>query len=256
MKLYPNGIKDLVNAEKPRENEPRIILFFNAPLWFCKRYGTMKPQDSHHSKINIIREMQDLLKLNIPIHLNLTNDNKKNILFEDNEFASGLLELNDLKSKRDDSKIEAEINNRIELTDAIREIILNIFENFDTLSEELVHTLLEKYEYEKSVRLKEAKPDSYEKINKIYKKIKLDPDEDYTSLDYEDLMIIIARVINYYTRLNINIDFTFLEKTVIMSFWGGERQIDSLAEKMKYELKIKGYALKFQKVFNMVNDNK
>ena len=255
MKLYPNGIRDLVSSEKPRENEPRIILFFNAPLWFCKRYGIMQPQDNAHSKINILKEMKELFKLNIPLPLNLTDNKKKFLLFEDNEFASGLLELNDLKSNRDDSKLEAEIIRRIELTDEVREIILNIFENFDTLSEELIQTLLEKYEYEKSLKLKELRPESYEKINKLYKKIKLDLDEEYTSLDYEDLLIIIARVINYYTHLNIRLDFTFLEKTVIMSFWGKERQIDSLAEKMKYELKIKGYALKFQKVFNMINDN-
>ena len=254
MNLFPNGIRDLVNAEKPKENEPQIILFFNAPLWFCNRYGVSQPQDSHNSKLNIIKEMQELFKLSI--HLNLNLKKEKNILFEDNEFASGLLELNDLKSNRDESKLEEEIKNRIELTDTVRDIILNIFENFDTLSEELIQTLLEKYEYEKGLKLKEQKPDSYEKVNKIYKKIKMDPDEDYTSLDYEDLLIIIARVIHYYTKLNIKLDFTFLEKTVIMSFWGRERQIDSLAEKMKYELKIKGYALKFQKVFNMVNDNK
>lgn len=165
MNLFPNGIRDLVNAEKPKENEPQIILFFNAPLWFCNRYGVSQPQDSHNSKLNIIKEMQELFKLSI--HLNLNLKKEKNILFEDNEFASGLLELNDLKSNRDESKLEEEIKNRIELTDTVRDIILNIFENFDTLSEELIQTLLEKYEYEKGLKLKEQKPDSYEKVNKI-----------------------------------------------------------------------------------------
>ena len=36
MKNYPNGIIDLINEEKPKENEPKIILLYNAPLWFVK----------------------------------------------------------------------------------------------------------------------------------------------------------------------------------------------------------------------------
>ena len=91
MKNYPNGIIDLIDAEKPKENEPQIILLFNAPFWFCKRYGVRQPQDSNKSKLNlkvIINEIGDLFKLAI------INKDKKNILFEEeNELSTGILEL-------------------------------------------------------------------------------------------------------------------------------------------------------------------
>ena len=62
MKSYPNGIIDLINEEKPKENEPQIILLFNAPLWFCKRYGVREPKDSKKSKLDILKEIGDLFK--------------------------------------------------------------------------------------------------------------------------------------------------------------------------------------------------
>jgi len=250
IKNYPNGIIDLINAEKPKESEPQIILLFNAPLWFCKRYGIRQPQDNKKSILNldIIKELGDLFKFP------LINKDKKNILFEeDNELSTGILELNNMKTIKEE-KTEEEVNRRIELTEKVREILLNIFENFDSLTEDLIISLLEKYEYEKRAKLEKENPDNFSRLNKIYQKMKLDEDEEYTSLDYEDLILIIAKIIRYYTKLNIYLDFTFLEKTAIMCIWGTEHQLDSLAEKMKYELKLKDYALKFQKVFNMIND--
>ena len=264
MKYYPNGVSELFNAEKPKENEPQIILLFNAPLWFCNKFG--QSQDNEESKLDIIKEIKEvgnevkkgvgkIFKLGINvIGLNLDFLKDNNILFEEDENE---LELDDLSNNnKDNSKLEESIKKRIELTDLVREILSNIFENFDTLSDELMQIFIEKYENERANQLKEKNEENYEKINKIYKKIKMDQEEDYTYLNYEDLILIIARIMIYYTKLNIYLEFTFLEKTVIMSFWGREKQIDALAEKMKYELKLKGYALKFQKIFNMVNDKK
>ena len=256
MGLYPNGIKDLLNEEKPKESEPQIILFFNAPLWFCQKYGVKQKEDDKLSLKNVIKGVEEIFKLGVnTIGLNLDFKKDKNLLFKENESSSGL-ELDEYGINNDENKIEEEINNSIELTDYVRDIIFNIFENFDTLSEELILILLEKYENEKGLKLKEQSPVKYKKINEMFKKIKMDPDEDYNSLNYEDLILIIAKVVKFYTKLNVNLQFTFLEKTVIMSFWGREKQIDSLAEAMKYELKVKDYALKFQKIFNMVKDSK
>ena len=206
MKNYPNGIIDLINAEKPKESEPQIILLFNAPLWFCKRYGIRQPQDNKKSILNldIIKELGDLFKFP------LINKDKKNILFEeDNELSTGILELNNMKTIKEE-KTEEEVNRRIELTEKVREILLNIFENFDSLTEDLIISLLEKYEYEKRAKLEKENPDNFSRLNKIYQKMKLDEDEEYTSLDYEDLILIIAKIIRYYTKLNIYLDFTFL----------------------------------------------
>ena len=53
MKLYPNGIYDLLNEEKPRENEPQIILLFNAPSWFCTKYGIKEHEDRQSALKNM-----------------------------------------------------------------------------------------------------------------------------------------------------------------------------------------------------------
>ena len=114
MKNYPNGIIDLINEEKPKENEPRIILLYNAPLWFCKRYGVRQPQDSAKMKLNLIKEIGDLFKFKF------INKEEKNILFEEeNELSTGILELNDLKTINEE-KTEAEVKRRIELTEKVR----------------------------------------------------------------------------------------------------------------------------------------
>ena len=166
MKNYPNGILDLINAEKPKENEPQIILLFNAPLWFCKRFGQREPKDNQRSKLNLnlIKEIGDLFKFSII-------KDKKNILFEEeNEQSTGILELNDMKTVNE-VKLEDEVNRKIELTDKVREILLNIFENFDSLTEELINSLLEKYEMDKRDKLSKDNPDNFEKLDKIYQKM-------------------------------------------------------------------------------------
>ena len=183
MKNYPNGIIDLITADKPKENEPQIILLFNAPLWFCKRYGVRQPKDNKKSllNLNVLKEIGDLFKFS------LIKD-KKNILFEEeNEQSTGLLELNDMKTVKEE-KLEDEVNRKIELTDKVREILLNIFENFDSLTEELINSLLEKYEMDKRDKLSKDNPDNFEKLDKIYQKMKLDEEDEYTSLDFEDLI--------------------------------------------------------------------
>ena len=58
MKYYPNGVSELFNAEKPKENEPQIILLFNAPLWFCNKFG--QSQDNEESKLDIIKEIKEV----------------------------------------------------------------------------------------------------------------------------------------------------------------------------------------------------
>ena len=166
-----------------------------------------QPTDNQKSKLNLnlIKEIGDLFKFTII-------KDKKNILFEEeNEQTTGILELNDMKTIKED-KLEEEVNRRIELTEKVREILLNIFENFDSLTEDLVNSLLEKYEMDKRDKLCKDDLEKFNKLDQIYLKMKLNEEDEFYSLDYEDLILIIARVIKYYTKLNIYMDFTFLEK--------------------------------------------
>ena len=102
MNIYPNGIQDLLNEEKPKENEPQIILLFNTPSWFNKKYNKKEPLDNNKSKINLnfIKEIGDLIRFNII-------KDKKNILFEeeDDESNKGLLrELKDIIQTEEEKK--------------------------------------------------------------------------------------------------------------------------------------------------------
>ena len=252
MNIYLNGIQDLINEEKPKENEPQIILLFNTPSWFNKKYNKKEPLDNNKSKLNLnfIKEIGDLIRFNII-------KDKKNILFEeeDDESNKGLLrELKDIIQTEEEKKEDDIINKKLDVTEKVREIILDIFENFDSLSEDLLISFCDKYEIEKINKLKEESPENYNELNKLYQKMIGSDEEEFASLDYEDLILIIAKIIKYYTKLNLYLDFTFLEKTAILSIWGSEHQLDNIAEKMKYQLKLKDYALKFQKVFNMIAD--
>ena len=92
----------------------------------------------------------------------------------------------------------------------------SIFENFDSLSEDLLISFCDKYEIEKINKLKEKSPENYNELNKLYQKMIGSDEEEFTSLDYEDLILIIAKIIKYYTKLNLYLDFTFLEKTAIL----------------------------------------
>ena len=102
MNIYPNGIQDLINEEKPKENEPQIILLFNTPSWFNKKYNKKEPLDNNKSKLNLnfIKEIGDLIRFNII-------KDKKNILFEeeDDESNKGLLrELKDIIQTEEEKK--------------------------------------------------------------------------------------------------------------------------------------------------------
>ena len=141
---------------------------------------------------------------------------------------------------------ENSMNKKIKITESVKNLILNVFENFETLSEEVIQTILDKYEQQKREILQKENYDSYNSNNQIYKQIKNDEDDDYTFLNFEDFLLIFIKIIHYYTGLNIKIFFTEIEKTITISLFGNEEQIDKLAEKNKYELQLKNYAYKFQ----------
>ena len=82
MKLYPNGIKDIINEETPKENEPQIILFFNSPSWFCNKYGDNQTQSDEFTVKDIIKgSMLFLQEFGLLLFhiLDLKNPNYRNL---------------------------------------------------------------------------------------------------------------------------------------------------------------------------------
>ena len=104
---------------------------------------------------------------------------------------------------------------------------------------------------ERMIKMRTEFSEAYEKINKIYQKI-LERDnkemEVYSYLEYDDFVLILSRILKYFTGLDIQLSFTDLPNSFALSIYGNEKQIDKLAEKNEYELQLKNYALKYEKI--------
>ena len=98
--------------------------------------------------------------------------------------------------------------------------------------------------------------DAYEKLNKINKKV-LEKEnkevDNYSYLEYDDFVLIFSRIIKYFTQLDIQLSFTDLPNSYGLSIYGNEQQLSKLAEKNEYELQLKNYALKYEKILEEEN---
>lgn len=97
---------------------------------------------------------------------------------------------------------------------------------------------------------------AYEKLNRINKKT-LEKEgkeaENYSYVDYEDFVLIFSRILKYFTGLEIKLSFTDLPNSYALSIYGNEEQLSKLAEKAEYELQLKNYALKYEKILEEAN---
>ena len=129
-------------------------------------------------------------------------------------------------SKMADDKIEEEISIRDNYSNIIEGLLNHVFEHIEN------------------------------KINKIFKKI-LETEnkelENYSYLEYDDFVLIFARILKYFTGLDVQLSFTDLPNSFALSIYGNEKQIDKLAEKNEYELQLKNYGYKYQKILEEAN---
>ena len=106
------------------------------------------------------------------------------------------------------------------------------------------------------IKMRTEFPSEYEKINKIFEKI-LEKEnkelENYSYLEYDDFVLIFARILKYFTGLDVQLSFTDLPNSFALSIYGNEKQIDKLAEKNEYELQLKNYGYKYQKILEEAN---
>ena len=231
--LFKNGIQDLIKDKGPNEKEPYIFLLFNCPQHFFKKYC--------EKDFNII----DFKGLNLITNLFVSCDPNLQL---DEEIANRTL--GDL-GQMEDNKIEEEILTRKNYSNIIEGLLNHVFEHFENASEDLLTDLLTKINEERILKMKMESLQSYEKINKIYQKI-LEKEEkeidNYSYLEYDDFVLIFARILKYFTGLDIQLSFTDLPNSFGLSIYGNEKQIDKLAEKNEYELQLKNYAMKYQKI--------
>ena len=237
-KIFENGIQDLIKDKGPREQDPYIFLLFNCPQHFFKKYCD--------KDFNII----DFQGLNLITNLFVSCDP---MLQLDEEIAKRTLpEL----IQMEDKKIEEELSIRNNYSNIIEGLLNHVFEHFENASEELVSDLLTKIREERMIKMRTEFPEAYEKINKIYQKI-LERDskemESYSYLEYDDFVLILSRILKYFTGLDVQLSFTDLPNSFALSIYGNEKQIDKLAEKNEYELQLKNYAIKYEKILEEAN---
>ena len=237
-KIFQNGIQDLIKDKGPREKDPYIFLLFNCPEHFFKKYCD--------KDFNII----DFKGLNLITNLFVSCDP---MLQLDEEISKRTL---DELSKMENNKIEEEISIRNNYSNIIEGLLNHVFEHFENAPEDLLSDLLAKIREERMIKMRNEFPSEYEKINKIFEKI-LEMEnkemENYSYLEYDDFVLIFARILKYFTGLDIQLTFTDLPNSFALSIYGNEKQIDKLAEKKEYELQLKNYGYKYQKILEEAN---
>ena len=237
-KIFQSGIQDLIKDKGPREKDPYIFLLFNCPEHFFKKYCD--------KDFNII----DFKGLNLITNLFVSCDP---MLQLDEEISKRTL---DELSKMENNKIEEEISIRNNYSNIIEGLLNHVFEHFENAPEDLLSDLLAKIREERMIKMRNEFPSEYEKINKIFEKI-LEMEnkemENYSYLEYDDFVLIFARILKYFTGLDIQLTFTDLPNSFALSIYGNEKQIDKLAEKKEYELQLKNYGYKYQKILEEAN---
>ena len=235
---FVNGIPDLINDKGPKDSDPYIFLLFNCPQHFFKKYC--------EKDLNVF----DFKGLNLITNLFVSCDPK--------------LELDEKISKRtlmeimemDEKKIEEEIYIRNNYTNIIELSLKHIFEQFENASDELIPDLVKQSKESRIIKMRTEFLAAYEKLNGVNKKI-LEKEnkeiENYSYLEYDDFVLILSRILKYFTELDIKLSFTDLPNSFALSIYGNEKQISKLAEKSEYELQLKNYALKYEKILEEEN---
>ena len=232
-KIFENGIQDLIKDKGPRPQDPYIFLLFNCPKHFFKKYCEKDMDVIDFKGLNLIT--------------NLFVDCDPELQLDEKIANTTLADLMQMENK----KIEEFLRTRINYSKTIERLLNHVFEHFENASEDLMFDLLTKIREERMIDMRKESLNAYEKLNSIYLKLS-DIDtkvyENYSYLEYDDFVISFARILKYFTGLDIQLTFTDLPNSFGLSFYGKEKQIDKLAEKNEYELQLKNYAIKYAKI--------
>ena len=131
---------------------------------------------------------------------------------------------------------------------------MNLFNKIDLVNESLIRKLLKKYALKISEKLKHTNLEYYNEGLNFLKSIDNTNPEVYFEFLYEDFLILFCSIINYYTKLDLKLEFE--GNTIELYIYGNEQTYSFLAEKLQYELQLKPYAYKYELFkYNKINDN-
>lgn len=236
--FYENGIQDLIKDKGPGDKDPYIFLLFNCPQHFFKKYCD--------KDLNVF----DFKGLNLITNLFVSCD--PTLELDENISNRTLVEIMEM----DDDKLEEEVNIRNNYSYVIEKLLKQVFEHFENASEELISDLIKQAKDTRISKMKTELLPAYEKLNKInikeLEKIQKEI-EPYSYLEYDDFVLIFSRILKYFTELDIQLSFTDLPNSFGLAIYGNEKQLSKLAEKKEYELQLKNYALKYEKILEEEN---
>ena len=235
---YEMGIPDLIKDKGPRDRDAYLFLLFNCPQHFFKKYCDKDLNIFDFKGLNLITNLFVDCDPNLQLDESIANRTLEQIM------------------TMDDNKIEEDIRARQIYTNTIENLLNHVFENFENASEELISDLIKQCKDARLARMRTEFLAAYEKLNKINKKV-LEKEkkevDNYSYLEYDDFVLIFSRIIKYFTQLDIQLSFTDLPNSYGLSIYGNEQQLSKLAEKNEYELQLKNYALKYEKILEEEN---
>ena len=162
----------------------------------------------------------------------------------------GLIEEN---KEMTDEEIKIDLIQKAQITNKIRTLISDLFENFNSIAEEVIEIILNKHAEMKVEELKKQNLEKYNRINEIFKQDIKNQGIDYYYFNFADFILMFSRINKYYLEFNLKIDFTESPTVFMLSIYGDEEQIKKMAQFNEYELKLKPYAYKFQHYLDEFN---
>ncbi|MCQ2817650.1 MAG: anoctamin [archaeon] len=221
VELYPGGIKDVIEGEGPKKNEPHLIFFFTCPKSFYEKYSV------YDDKLTTLPGIETI---------------------DDDAIDAFSLEILQCTQKnRNDTLRANEIGRYTDLTTRITRLLGDIMESFNDLTPELLDSVIAKHKEIKAEEIKkQIGEEEYKKMDEIFSTFPHLEGEHYSYLCYEDFVIIFIRLIAWSLNLKLKIDFSDNPTVFLLSMFAEENALKHLAVLNEYELKLKAYAYKFQ----------
>ena len=256
---YPYGIESLIYQSGPNKEDVFLVLIFNGPEDFIKKYShTAKRKSSYleEEKEKDNEESEPMIELNEEPFKEKENFQKTQIIY--------------YNSENDKHKFMKNFEKKIKETQKFIQVIKNVFKELNKTSDNLIEKIIVNYGKRASERMAKDNIDYYyicsEEIKKYCEgknKNKIDNSllEYYYELTFEDFIIIFSCIVHYFTGIEVKLELRgeSFEEVYLLLYCKGEKTYENLADFFGYELQLKPYALNYkasEEIFNKNNKGK
>ena len=225
---YPEGIKSLIDAEKPRDEEVYTLMIIKCPHGFYEKYSKKSLTSMKTYKFFAAAQ-------NVANSGELTSN-------EVNEVEMGATEANLITV--DDDKLIDKVERKLKEYNKYKDMMHSVFESFDKTFDDLLDIVIDKYITKCEENLKQKNKAKYDTLHSI-SMAKFNTK--YIDFKYESFIVVFCSIISYYSSLKLKIDFSEAKNELMLYVSGDEEIFDKLAQYFDYELQVAPYALKVVK---------